>query len=213
MGHKLLLSPKWLRATLEQTEVHCLLLLRDPRDAALSYFHRTGMGVERYLRNWCDTVRTWQEFRSHERLLALRFEDLLSAPEQTLARLGAWLGQELDARPAQLRFQRSRAHGTVAWHENSAFGDVSERFDGRSLARWRSHESAPIVRYASWVSEPYLDALGYERGSLGVPPADRLRFACLGVLDAGEHRAYTALGGTVRWLRQRLLLQKSGWVP
>jgi hypothetical protein len=210
VGHKLLLAPSQLRATLAQTQLRCLLLVRDPRDAAISYFHRTGGGVERYLRNWCETVRLWQDLREHPRLFGLRFEDLVAHPSRSLERLGVWLGQRLDAAPVELQFRRSAAHGDVVWRENSAFGDVRERFDQHSLERWRSHGESPIVRYAGWVARAELDELGYP----SVAPirlGERMRFSCLGALEAGEHRAHAALGSTARWLRQRLILQRSGW--
>ena len=212
VGHKLLLGPKLLRATLMQTDIRCLLMLRDPRDAALSYFHRTGGGVERYLRQWCETVRLWRELRDHPRLLGLRFEELVSEPERTLGRLGDWLGQRIDSAPIELQFRRTRAHGNVAWKENSAFGDVTERFDRRSLGRWQVHAETPIVRYAGWVARAQLAELGYASSTAQVTSRERLRFACLDALEAGEQRAYSTLGSTVRWLRQRLFLQKSGWV-
>jgi len=212
VGHKLLLGPKLLRATLEQTNLHCLLMLRDPRDAALSYFHRTGAGVERYLRNWCDTVRLCRELRDHPRLLVLRFEDLVTEPERTLGRLGDWLGQRIDSSPLELQFRRSQAHGAVRWKENSAFGDVQKRFDRNALGRWRAQAQTPIVRYAGWVTRAYLGELGYENTAPDLTSRDRLRFACLGVLEAGEQQAYARLGSTLRWLRQRVFLQKSGWV-
>jgi hypothetical protein len=198
VGHKLLLGARQLRALLEQTDVYALVMLRDPRDAALSYFHRTGGGVERYLRTWCDTVRLWGALREHPRLLVLRFEDLVAEPERTVGRLGAWLGHAIDPRPAQLQFQRSRAHGSVGWQENSAFGDVKERFDAQSLGRWREREQMPLVRYASWVARSHLEELGYAAPGTPLSPAERLRFACLGALDTAEQRAHAQLNMALR---------------
>ena len=202
VGHKLLMGPELLRSTLSQTQMRCLLLLRDPRDAALSYFHRTGGGVERYLRNWCETVKLWRELEGHPRLLMLRFEDLIGAPVATLQKLGAWLGIQVDAEVPELQFQRSRAHGTTAWRENSAFQDVSARFDRQPLGRWRTLQRSPIVRYAGWVARRELARLGYEAPSERLSARERLSFSCLWALEVTEHQAYDSLALTGQWLRR-----------
>jgi hypothetical protein len=207
IGHKLLLGPELLRSTLAETNIHCLVLFRDPRDAALSYFHRTGGGVERYVRNWSATLRLWQELRSHPRLLGLRFEDLVSEPARTLTRLGDWLGQPLDPRVAELRFRRSRAHGETAWADNSAFRDVKTRFDRAPLGRWRRQLSSPIVRYADWATRDALPLLAYEPIAEPASSRERLRFGCLDALEVGEQRAVAALGTAVRRIRKRLLAE------
>lgn len=209
VGHKLLLAPPQLRALLEQTSMVALVMLRDPRDAALSYFHRTGAGVERYIRNWRDTVRVCRELEGHPRLLALRFEDLIAAPAATLERLGAGLGLALDADVPELRFQRSRAHGATAWTDNSAFTDVKARFDARPLGRWRSSPQSPIVRYAGWAARNELVALGYEPSTFSLSPRERLSFSGLRALDRAEQRAHEGLSSTGQWLRRRAVR----WTP
>lgn len=203
VGHKLLMSPALLRATLSQTHLRCLLMLRDPRDAALSYFHRTGGGVERYLRNWCETVRLWRELDGHPNLMALRFEDLIGAPQPTLERLGQWLGMQLDTEVPELQFQRSRAHGTVQWKENSAFQDVTARFDRQPIGRWRAQAHSPIVRYAGWVAARDVSALGYE-AALELSARERLEFSCLRALEVTESRAHDSLTLVGQWVRRRL---------
>jgi hypothetical protein len=204
VGHKLLMGPELLRSTLSQTQMRCLLLVRDPRDAALSYFHRTGGGVERYLRNWCETVQLGRELEGHPRLLRLRFEDLIGSPAATLQKLGAWLGMQVDAEVPELQFQRSRAHGTTAWRENSAFQDVSARFDRQPIGRWRAQPRSPIVRYAGWVARRELTRLGYEAPRERLSARERLSFACLHALEVTEHQAYDSLALTGQWLRRHI---------
>jgi hypothetical protein len=204
VGHKLLMSPELLRATLSQTDLRCLLMLRDPRDAALSYFHRTGGGVERYVRNWCDTVRLWRELDGHARLFALRFEDLIGEPEATLEHLGQWLGVRLDAAVPELQFQRSRAHGAVQWKENSAFQDVKARFDRQPIGRWRAQLDSKIVRYAGWVARRESAALGYEAGPSELSARERLSFSCLRALEVTESRAHESLTHMGQWVRRRI---------
>lgn len=204
VGHKLLMSPELLRATLSQTQIRCLLMLRDPRDAALSYFHRTGGGVERYVRSWCEMAGLWRELDGHPRLMALRFEDLIGAPEATLGRLGEWLGAELDAAVPELQFRRSRAHGSVQWQENSAFQDVTARFDQKPIGRWRARPESTIVRYAGWVARRQLTTLGYEPGLPALSARERLNFSCLRALERTESQAHESLALASRWIRRRL---------
>lgn len=203
VGHKLLLPPSDLKASLEQTDMYCLLLLRDPRDAALSFFHRTGGGVELYARTWRDTALMCRQLAGHPRLLALRFEDLLEDPPATLQHLGKWLSVDIDAGLGQLHFQRSRAHGSTEWRENSVFQDVKGRFDRKPIGRWREQPDSPIVRYTAWVTRGELPPWGYEpaaRGSRG----EQVRFSCLQALERGEHWAHDSVHEASRWLRKRL---------
>lgn len=203
VGHKLLMSPELLRATLSQTQLRCLLLLRDPRDAALSYFHRTGGGVERYVRSWREMVQLWRELDPHPRLLSIRFEDLIGAPEDTLGRVGTWLGTPLDATVPELQFQRSRAHGTVQWKENSAFQDVTARFDRQPIGRWRAQPDSKIVRYAGWVTRRELATLGYE-AHLALSARERLNFSCLRALEVTESQAHESLTLASQWVKRKL---------
>jgi Sulfotransferase family len=204
VGHKLLLAPEQLRRVLAKTQIHCLLMVRDCRDAALSYFHRTGGGVERYVRNWSETVRVSLELQGHPRLLALRFEDLIGMPEATLERLGAWLRIPIDANVAEFRFQRSRAHGGTHWRENSAFGDVQRRFDPKPIGRWQTSTNSSIVRYAGWAARRELRALGYAPPS-PLSPSERSRFYAIRTLERAEHRAHDSVSSAGQWLRRGLV--------
>jgi len=179
-----------------------LLLLRDCRDAALSYFHRTGGGVERYVRTWRDTARAYRELESHPRLLGLRFEDLIASPAGAAERLSRWLGVPIDAEVPELRFQRSRAHGATRWEENSAFGDVSGRFDNQPLGRWRSASDSTIVRYAAWVARRELGELGYEPLAPPLSARERFGFSWLHALDAAERRAHESVTAAGQWLKR-----------
>ncbi len=203
VGHKLLLPPPELRSTLAQTDAYCLLLLRDPRDAALSFFHRTGGGIELYARTWRDTATLCRELADHPRLLALRFEDLLADPSATVQRLGRWLELEIDPEIGQLHFQRSRAHGSTEWRENSAFQDVSGRFDRKPLGRWKAQPESPIVRYTAWVTRHELEPWGYEPAAQA-SAREQLRFSCLQALEQGEQWAHDSVREVGQWLRKRV---------
>ena len=135
---------------------------------------------------------------------------MIGAPAATLRKLGAWLGLELDTDVPELQFQRSRAHGTTAWRENSAFQDVSARFDRQPLGRWRAQPRSPIVRYAGWVTRRELARFGYEAAIEKLSARERLSFTCLRALEVTEHQAYDSLALTGQWLRRHLRSAERG---
>jgi hypothetical protein len=210
VGHKLLLDARELEQALATSRVHCLLMYRDPRDAALSFFHRTGSGVEGYVRTWREMLARWGGEASHPRLFLLRFESFIQDPAAALAALGAWLGLPLSLDVPELHFQRSRAHGATPWRDNSAFADVRRRFDSRPLGRWKDELDSPVVRYASWATARELERLGYEPSpELGLGPRERLRFATLRALERAENGTYDALFRVSERLRRELWHSRS----
>jgi sulfotransferase family protein len=205
VGHKLLLGPDELAEALAHGRSHCLLMYRDPRDAALSFFHRTGSGVEGYVRVWREMLRRWGDRHAHPRLFTLRFEDFIREPATALAELGAWLGLSLTLDVPELAFRRSRAHGALPWQENSAFADVRQRFDPRPLGRWHSELDSPVVRYAAWATARDVVRLGYEPApALGLSAHERLRFSALRALERAENRGYDVLSRSIEGVRRAL---------
>lgn len=204
VGHKLLMRADELQATLEQTDIHCLLAYRDPRDAALSFQQRTGGGVEHYLHNWRQMLTRFVAGPRHPRLLPLKFEALLLEPERTLERVGSWLGVPISAHVPELRFVQSRAGAAVTWRENSAFDDVAQRFDPRPIGRFKSRLDSPVVRYASFVTRRELARFGYEPCALALGAGERARFACLSALARAEEGTYDVLERALDGARRRL---------
>jgi hypothetical protein len=205
VGHKLLLDAHELEQTLATSRAQCLLMYRDPRDAALSFFHRTGGGVEGYVRVWREMLERWGGKALHPRLFLLKFEDFIHDPGAALAALGAWLGVSLSLDVPELRFQRSRAHGATPWQDNSAFADVRRRFDKQPLGRWKNELDSPVVRYASWATAGDVERHGYEPApELRFGARERARFTALCWLERAEARAQDALARRSERLRRDL---------
>lgn len=162
VGHKLLLSHDRISAILAQTRLTVVVLYRDPRDAAVSYFHRVGTGVEGYLEEWRHTVTLLERTR-HPRLFGLRYEDLVRAPERTLRPLFDALRLTLDPSRAALTFNRGPA-GQTKWQGNASFEAPQRPFDPSAVERWRTMPDSPIVRYAAWTCRRELARVGYEPG-------------------------------------------------
>ncbi len=203
VGHKLLFPAEELGHVLAETGIFFLVMLRDPRDAAISYFHRTGGGVEAYVRNWSATARVTKRLATHPRLLTLRFEDLVRDPPRTLERLGDFLGAPISADVPQLRFQRGAAGG-VAWHENSAFQDVTKRFDTAPLGRHETLAASALVRYSDWACRRELPSWGYQRRLEPLSLKEQLQFRALSALERSERVGRELLSDAAQTMRRRL---------
>jgi hypothetical protein len=193
-GHKLVLRSPQVRALLDQTSLDAILMYRDPRDAALSYWHRTGEGVESYLRDYKRMLRLARELEGHPRLFAIRFESLVTEPERALEPLSRALGLAIDPTIVSLKFRRGPAARALDWSDNSAFGDVTRRFDDAPLERWQKHPDSPVVRFAAWFCKSEIERLRYAPH----PPLharERARFAANAVTAAADH---WLLAGAVR---------------
>lgn len=192
VGHKALLSVDQVDHLLRETDVHVLVMLRDPRAAALSYANRVGGAVEPYLWDLKRMARYCGRREDHPRLLTLRFEELIEEPAETLDRVCAWWNARAQL-PEEVSFHRGTRD--VPWSENSAFGDVRGRFDRKPLERWRQELDHPVVRYADHTCREVCERWGYEPIARGgwTPPKAR----------ATVHEAYWALERRAeRWLRR-----------
>lgn len=171
VGHKTLLTPEQIESTRLHTDIHLVIMVRDPRAAALSYWHRVGGGIEGYVSDWKKTVRYARDARLGVTLV--RFEDLVERTETTLGKITQLWGEQ-PTLPTKLSFDGGPS--SVDWKENSAFGDVVERFDRTPLERWKASAESPIVRYADAVCVTEMNRLGYQRLSgHGVGARVRLR--------------------------------------
>jgi hypothetical protein len=151
----------WLRARelaqlLNETEVLAVLMIRDPRDAAFSFWHRSHGGAEVYLEDWCQAVQLACSQKDNKNLVVLRFEEVFADPERALRRVLSALGLSTNV---------SVLDGELASPPNSMF-DPSP--SGRET--WLGRIDDPIVQYAGWRCQPYLKDVGYAEG-----PATSLR--------------------------------------
>lgn len=84
--------------------------------------------------------------------LELRYEELVSRPEETLARLGDFIREDLD-----YKYIQEKAVGTVA-RPNSSFPYTGEL---TSIGRWKSLPCAEGIQLSTLLS-PLLSELGYQ---------------------------------------------------
>jgi hypothetical protein len=115
-------------------EARCIHVVRDPRDNYTSYSKkRSQLGLYQFAETWQSSARVGlsnQKKYGNDRYLIVKYEDLLTAPEENLAEIAAFLGIENHIS------LRNPTRGGVMWSGNSMFSDT---FDSMS--------TAPIGRY------------------------------------------------------------------
>lgn len=158
--------------------VHVLLLLRDPRDVLASLNHGRG---ELYagrpkptlynVRQWRKSVAFALHLESDLRFLALRYEDLVSAPAAALDRVASWLGcspfddsRALEQDGGELVDQHGRPWASNSSH--SSYRSVSSR----SVGRYREVLRCEVTELVETLCRPELDRLGYPRDSRVADP-------------------------------------------
>lgn len=171
VGHKARLSPRRIDRLLESTDVRVLILLRDPRDAAVSWCYRTGWPAEAYLEDW-NEMACYVRQRRHPRLFMARFEDLVADP---VFALRAASGFEVRVPPSLTSLTDLR-DGARSWTANTAHADVTRVLDPNAIERWRRTPSSPLVRYAGWVCAAEMRRLGYAADTARLSVAERRRF-------------------------------------
>jgi hypothetical protein len=160
VGHKIAGLEQVLPRVLEQTDVHCIYVVRDVRDVVLSQWNVSPRGITLFVYAWKQGVRIARSLSAHPRLVLLRYEDLVADPAAAIRPVEALLGQPLRTDLDELR------HDTAPWIENSAFHDVERVFDPRPVGRWRRAPDHPLVLHAAWACAAELEQLGYEAPDL-----------------------------------------------
>ncbi|PYV60286.1 MAG: hypothetical protein DMG97_22940 [Acidobacteria bacterium] len=157
-------------------------IIRDGRDVALS---TAKLGYIRRL-PWDRTPETmvaglyweWMVGKGREDghklgndYLEVRFEDLITNPEKTLSKIGAFIEHELD-------YERIRKAGIGSVSApNTSFRDNGKNDSFKPLGRWRSGYRREHLSRLECLIGPTLEELGYDLATTGdsVPARSRLR--------------------------------------
>ncbi len=142
----------WLLSRFPDAAV--IVMRRDGRDVACSLRDRTG-DLEAAIRRWLEDNAAADAFVADPRVFALRYEDLVGTPTESLGRLMAFLGEDFE--PALLR------------HEQSGFVFLGRMQGAReAAARLALQQEPPQARsgsahrsYRSWQArQPVFDGRG-----------------------------------------------------
>lgn len=153
----------------------CLLIVRDPRDVVTSLNHgegRTFGGRPKPLlyniRAWRKSVAVCLHMSDHPNFLSIRYEDLVTQPEETLRRISAFvpLGDTIQAAATGgVTDQRGRP-----WQSNSSHAS-SAAISSASIGKYREHLPDSATTLIEALCQPELQVLDYPVSL----PADQAR--------------------------------------
>ena len=181
-------------------------LVRDGRDVAKSFkatgWDSGGRWLHDNTREWTKALRChwrWSRSELRERILLVRYEDLLLEMEPTLRRICAFIGEEFE--PQMLAWE-GKVDEQVPAREQIRHTKLKSRIGSEGVARWKREMSAREILICEAFMGSHLSRLGYERRYTGLPWAGALaltRLYCRSVLPVIEFQSKV-----VRFLRKRL---------
>ena len=124
--------------------------------------------------------------------MEVRYEDLIGQPRETLARIGGFIGHDLDYDRVQ-----SCGIGTVT-HPNSTFGEEMREGQFCPVGRWERALSISQVKRLEHLIGPMLDELGYPRAAPHRYSGASIDLALRGAL-------YSKYFGAKLWLKSNTL--------
>ena len=140
-------------------EARCIHVVRDPRDNFVSYRRKhTGWQPEFFAGNWLRSTRAGLRNAAQygaRRYWLLRYEDLVSAPQETLEQMVAFSGIEWSetlARPTR---------SGQSWKGNSMFASQFEGISSAPTGRWREGLPAHETMLIELMTRPLLEQLDY----------------------------------------------------
>jgi hypothetical protein len=139
-------------------------IVRDPRAVVNSLIrsrsHRSNAyyGALRWIRDVQAGLALKQEYGDD--VLAIRYEDLVSVPEETLKRVSAFLG--VDYHPAVLSYHEQGTHEYKAYH---SVARVEKPPDSDRIEAWRRHLTGAQVALIEAICAETMEELGYVRES------------------------------------------------
>ena len=143
----------------------CLLILRDPRDVITSLNHGEGRTFGGRPKPLLYNIRTWRKsvavclhMSAHPNFMSIRYEDLVTQPEDTMCRISAFLslGDTIQAAATGgITDQKGRP-----WQSNSSHASSAEISSG-SIGKYREHLPAPAKALIEALCQPELQVLDY----------------------------------------------------
>jgi hypothetical protein len=143
-----------------------LFIVRDGRDVALSLRDVPWGGHSVYVaatiwKNMIVTVREFEKRIKPGSLLAIRYEDLLSNPGETIESIGNFIGQK-DMPEIRTKYEKAAKENELRsnygkWHNNMSIEDqqVYEAIAGSALTEFGYERRFPHARLSYWRRSAY----------------------------------------------------------
>jgi Sulfotransferase family len=179
-------------------------LIRDGRDVAKSFQATDWVGrwLHDNAREWIRALAChwrWVHSDFRDRILPIRYEDLVLETERTLRQICAFIGEEFE--PQMLSWEL-KVDEQVPARERDIHAKLKLKPGAESVARWKREMSAREMFVAEAFMGADLTRLGYERryrSRVWTPALVLTRLYCRTVLPAFEFQIRAA-----RFLRKRL---------
>ena len=182
-------------------------VIRDGRDVAKSTQATgwRGRWLHDNTRAWTEALEhhvRWARSGFHERILAIRYEDLVLATEATLRNVCRFLGEQYES---QMLSWEEKVDQQIPARERMYHSKLKLKIGSEGVARWKREMSAREAFVAEAFMGADLTRLGYERrypSRLWSPAFALTRFYCRRVLPALQFHNRAA-----RSVRKRLGLR------
>jgi sulfotransferase family protein len=176
-----------------------VIVARDGRDVALSVM-RVPFGANNVwaaARAWAQGIRLGLEAeRSHpDRVVTVRYEDLVARPAEEAARVSEFLG--LEFREEMLEIERTDAD-KILKEQAGWFTNVWAGINTSAVGKWKREMTPAQQRLFARVAGPELEAVGYEAGE----PAS------VAGLRTAAYAGHDAAMRGVNFVRLRLLQER-----
>lgn len=164
-----------------------IFLVRDGRDVAKSF--QAAQWVSRWLhqntREWIGALeceQRWTDSQLRQRILQIRYEDLVLETEATLRQVCHFIGEEFE--PQMLAWQ-GHVDERIPARESGIHRKLKLRIDPKGVSRWKREMSAREIFVCEAFMGAHLTRMGYERryrSALWAPAFALTRLYCRLVL-------------------------------
>lgn len=139
-------------------------LIRDGRDVAKSFQKQgwNGPWMDGYTREWLQAVELdmrLSETPLNERILRIRYEDLVLHPEATLRRICSFIDERFEA---QMLLWQGKVNGAIPDREKKFHSGLSRDMNPTDVGRWKREMTSREIFVAEALIGTHLSYCGYE---------------------------------------------------
>ena len=162
-----------------------IYIVRNPLDVAVSYsefrnraldrtielmnqrgrvLDRPAFGAYQFASSWADNVESWTR-RPHDRLLTLRYEDMLDDPQTSFGKVVTFLQMQVEPDAVAGAIERSSFSALQATEKERGFRErpkeTKEFFRSGRKGEWRERLTEAQIAKVVQVNEPQMRRFGY----------------------------------------------------
>jgi hypothetical protein len=138
-----------------------LVTMRDPRAVTAAIIQRAksrprpGFSIYLAVKYWLQSARLAWKAQNSPHVHVVRFEELLTEPEQTMRQVSAFLGV------TYLPCLQTPTKAGVAWKGNTTGGTSFAGIDTTPIRRWEKQLTPSELAFIESLAGPWMERLGY----------------------------------------------------